>query len=78
MKFRIRFNKSRGQEGRGTKDHVWRVFAGKKEYLAKHVIIEVPSRSEKECCSDDWNIVCNGEMQIDRETSTITIVDSTV
>lgn len=74
MKIRIRFNKSRGQEGRGTKDHVWRVFAGKKEYLAKHVIIEVPSRSEKECCSDDWNIVADGNIQINRETSTIVVV----
>ncbi|UOF78431.1 hypothetical protein [Caudoviricetes sp.] len=78
MKFRIRFNKTRGNPGRGTKDHVWRVFAGKKEYLAKHVVINVPCRSEKECCSEDWNIVCNGEMQIDRETSTITIVDNTI
>ena len=74
MKFRIRFNKSRGQPGRGTVDHVWRVFAGKKEYLAKHVILIVPSRSEKECCSEDWNIVCEGEMHIDRETSTIKIL----
>ena len=78
MKFRIRFNKSRGQEGRGTKDHVWRVFAGKKEYLAKHVEINVPSRSEKECCSEDWNIVCTGEMLIDRKTSTIKIVAMTI
>lgn len=74
MKFRIRFNKTRGQEGRGTPEHVWRVFAGKKEYLAKHVILIVPSRSEKECCSEDWNIVCEGQMHIDRETSTIKIL----
>lgn len=78
MKFRIRFNKSRGQEGRGTVDHVWRVFAGKKEYLAKHVEINVPSRSEKECYSEDWNIVCTGEMLIDRNTSTIKIVATTI
>jgi hypothetical protein len=74
MKFRIRFNKSAGQEGRGTVDHVWRVFAGKKEYLCKNVILIVPSRSEKDCCSNDWNMVCEGEMQIDRETSTIKIL----
>lgn len=78
MKFRIRFNKSRGQEGRGTPEHVWRVFAGKKEYLAKHVEINVPCRSEKECCSEDWNIVCTGEMLIDRKTSTIKIVAMTI
>jgi len=78
MKFRIRFNKSRGQPGRGTKDHVWRVFADQKEYLAKHVEIGVPSRSEKEGATEDWNIVCEGEMIIDRETSTIKIVDTTI
>lgn len=75
MKFRIRFNKSRGQEGRGTKDHVWRVFIEKKEYLAKHVVINVPSRSEKEAGSEDWNIVCEAEtLDIDRSTSTITLL----
>jgi hypothetical protein len=74
MKFRIRFNKTRGQEGRGTVDHVWRVFADNKEYLAKHVDINVPSRTEKEGASEDWNIVCEGEMHIHRETSSITIL----
>jgi hypothetical protein len=78
MKFRIRFNKSRGQPGRGTPEHVWRVFVGKKEYLAKHVVLDIPSRSEKEEGSEDWNIVCEGEMVIDRETSTIKIVASTI
>ena len=73
MKIRIRYNKTRGQEGRGTVDHVWRVFVGKKEYLAKHVVINVASRSEKECCSEDWNIVCDGQIYIDRDTSTITV-----
>jgi hypothetical protein len=74
MKIRVRFNKSRGQEGRGTVDHVWRVFVGKKEYLAKHVAFTVPVRSEKECCSEDWNMVAHGQIQIDRETSTVTVV----
>lgn len=73
MKIRIRFNKTRGQPGRGTMEHVWRVFSGDKEYLAKQVVINVPSRSEKECCSEDWNIVCEGELQIDRQTATITV-----
>lgn len=73
MKVRIRFNKTRGQPGRGTMDHVWRVFAGNTEYLAKNVVINVPSRSEQECCSEDWNIVCEGNLQIDRQTATITI-----
>lgn len=73
MKIRIRFNKSRGQPGRGTMEHVWRVFAGDTEYLAKHVVINVPCRSEKECCSEDWNMVCDGQLQIDRQTATITV-----
>lgn len=73
MKVRIRFNKSRGQEGRGTKDHVWRIFVDKKEYLAKHVIINIQSHSEKEIDSEDWNIVCDGEINIDKSTSTIVI-----
>lgn len=76
MKFRIRFNKSRGQPGRGTPEHVWRVFSETgKEWLCKHVEINVPSRSEKEGQSEDWNMVCEGSMVIERETSTIKIVD---
>ena len=32
--YTIRFNKTRGQPGRGSIDHVWRIFEnGKKEYL---------------------------------------------
>lgn len=67
----IRFNKTRGQPGRGTVDHVWRVFSGSKEYLAKHVRINVPSWGEKD--KDDWNICCNGVISIDRQTSTIIV-----
>jgi len=74
MKFRIRFNKSRGQPNRGTPDHVWRVFEGDKEYLFKHINITVPVKSEKEADSEDWNIVCEGQLNIDRETSTANIV----
>ena len=55
MKYRIRFNQSRGQPGRGTVEHVWRVLQGDTEWLARHVIIEVPSRSEQE--GQNWNIV---------------------
>jgi len=77
MKYCIRFNKSRGQEGRGTTDHVWRVFeidgTNRKEYLFKHFKINVSSSSEKESDSDDWNVVCNGILTIDRETSTAII-----
>ena len=73
MKYRIRFNKSRGQIGRGTMDHVWRVFEEDKEYLFKHFVVNVPTYSEKEKDSEDWNLVCEGTMTIDRETSTAII-----
>jgi len=73
MKYRIRFNKSRGQAGRGSADHVWRVFEDEKEYLFKHFKLNVPSISGKEANSEDWNVVCEGIMTIDRETSTATI-----
>jgi len=70
-KYCIRFNKTRGQPGRGTPDHVWRVFENGKEFLVKNIKINVPSWGEKS--GDDWNICCYGNMEIDRETSTITI-----
>lgn len=76
MKYRIRFNKSRGQQGRGTMDHVWRVFEGDKEYLLKHISINVPSRSEIDKSGLDWNIVCEGRLVIDRETSTAHIYET--
>lgn len=68
-KYRIRFNKSRGQPGRGTLDHVWRVFENDKEYLFKHLNITVPIKSEKEQDSEDWNIVCHGYLHIDKKNS---------
>lgn len=75
-KYLIRFNKSRGQPGRGSVDHAWRVFENGREYLCKHVAINVP------CCdevskdpmgNDDWNIACEGYMTIDQTNGTITI-----
>jgi len=75
MKIRIRYNKSRGQEGRGTIEHAWRVFVERKEYIAKHVVISVQSRTEQETNSEDWNIVCEADtVDIDRRTSTITLL----
>lgn len=73
-KFLIRFNKNRGQPGRGTVDHVWRVFEDGKEYLLKHVKIETPAWSEQ--TGEDWNIACQGFMELDRSTSTATFRDS--
>ena len=72
-KYCIRFNKSRGQPGRGSVDHVWRVFENGQEYLFKNFKLNVPSESEREANSEDWNVVCHGFMVIDKETSTATI-----
>ena len=72
-KYLIRFNKSRGQPGRGSVDHVWRVFENGKEHLAKHVRIQVPSWSEAD--GPDWNIACKGTMFFFIDTETIVIVE---
>jgi hypothetical protein len=72
-KYRIRFNKNRGQPGRGTFEHVWRVFENNQEYLVKHFKLNVLSESQKETNGEDWNVVCQGFMSIDKETSTVTI-----
>lgn len=72
-KYIIRFNKSRGMEGRGTMDHVWRVFEGEKEFIFKNVNINVRSWGEK--TGNDWSICCEGKMSIDKETSTAIIAD---
>lgn len=72
-KYSIRFNKSRGQDGRGTVDHVWRVFENGKEYLFKHLDIAVPLKDEKDENGTDYNITCTGYMTIDKKTSTAII-----
>jgi hypothetical protein len=73
VKYKIRFNKSRGQENRGTIDHVWRIFEGEKEYLVKHFKLNVPSFSEIDESGADWNLCCNGVLTLDRATSTAII-----
>jgi hypothetical protein len=70
-RYLIRFNKSRGQPGRGTEDHAWRVFENEQEYLFKHLSIKVPIKDEQ--TGEDYNICCYGVMTIDRETSTAII-----
>lgn len=72
-KYRIRFNKTRGQSGRGTMEHVWRVFENEKEYLFKNLDILSPIKSEKDENGVDYNIVCYGYLTIDRNTSTANI-----
>ena len=69
--FHIRYNQTRGQQGRGTVDHVWRVFEDGKEYLTKNVEINVPSRGVK--TGADYSMVCEGTLRLDRETSTAII-----
>ena len=76
-KYSIRFNQSRGQPGRGTVDHVWRVFENGKEFLFKNFILNVPAQSEKDGDSENWNVTCSGKMTIDRATSTA-IIDPAV
>jgi hypothetical protein len=73
MKYHIRFNKSRGQAGRGSMEHVWRVVEGDKESLFKNLNITVPVQSEKDLNGVDYNIVCEGSLTIDRDTSTAII-----
>jgi hypothetical protein len=76
MRYLIRFNKSRGNPGRGSLDHVWRLFENEKEYIVKHVKINVPVWDEVSgdgTSGDNWNFCCIGTMELDRETSTATI-----
>ena len=70
-KFLIRYNKTRGLAGRGSLEHVWRVFENGKEYLFKNFQLNVPSRSEQ--TGGDWNVACEGVLVIDKETSTAII-----
>jgi len=71
--YQIRFNKSRGQPGRGSMDHVWRVFENGKEFLFKNLDIDVPIKSQKDANGQDYNIICQGYLTIDKETSTAVI-----
>ncbi len=74
MKYRIRYNKTKGQPGRGTHEHVWRIFdEGGKEWLAKGVVLKAPSHGELDPNGVDHNIVCEGTLSVDRDTSTVTI-----
>jgi len=75
-KYHIRFNKSRGQPGSGSLNHVWRVFENGEEYLFKHVKINVPCYDETTGNGqghDDWNFACEGFMAIDKKSSTAII-----
>lgn len=74
-KYFIRFNKSRGQPGRGSLLHVWRIFEGDNEYIVKHVNINVPCHDEVTGDgqgNDDWNFACTAYMTLDEKTATAT------
>ena len=73
-KYLIRFNKSRGQPGRGSPLHVWRVFENGREILAKHVRIETRSWTELDDNGQDYNLACYGQMQFYGDTDTVVII----
>jgi hypothetical protein len=72
-KYTIRFNRSKGEPGRGSPEHAWRVFENEQEYIVKNVKINVPSWGEK--TGADWSICCFGFMSIEKESSTIIITE---
>lgn len=74
-KYTIRFNKSRGQPGRGSMLHVWRVFENGREILAKNVRIETRSWTELDANGQDYNIACYGRMMFFDDTDTVVILD---
>lgn len=69
--YKIRFNKSRGLPGRGSVDHVWRIFENDKEFLATNIRINVNSWSGSD--GEDWNIICKGKMTWFTDTDTAII-----
>ena len=74
MKIKIRFNKTRGEPGRGTADHVWRVFDETgKEFICKHILILTKCQGEKDENGQDYNIVAEGNMGINYDESRIKI-----
>lgn len=76
--YKIRYNHSRGQPGRGTNEHVWRVFENGREYIVKNVKINVSSEGKIDDDEMHWNIVCYGYLEIDKVTSTAIINDSPI
>jgi len=75
MKFRVRYNKSAGEPGRGTIDHKWRVFDETgKEWLCKNVRIQTVAWTAIDDNGVDWNFEVEGTMIKEKSTSTIVIV----
>jgi hypothetical protein len=75
MRYRIRYNKSAGQPGRGTVDHKWRIFdENNKELLCKQVVLKTMAWSEMDPNGHDHNLVTDAQIEINRENSTITFI----
>jgi len=75
MKYRVRYNKTAGQPGRGSIEHKWRVFdENNKELLCKNVVLKALAWTDMDPNGVDHNIVTEGEIQIDREHSIITFL----
>jgi hypothetical protein len=55
--------------------HVWRVFEGSREILAKNVRITVPSWTELDANGQDYNIACRGRMMFFEDTDTVVITE---
>jgi hypothetical protein len=55
--------------------HVWRVFEGEREILAKNVRITVPSWTELDANGQDYNIACRGRMMFFEDTDTVVIME---
>jgi len=74
MKYRIRINHTLGNPRRGSTEHVSRVFdETNKELIFKNFILNVPSSGEKDEVGENWNVTCEGELTIDKSTSTAII-----
>jgi len=75
MRYRIRYNKTAGQPGRGTELHKWRVFdENNKERLCKQVILKALAWTEIDPNGHDYNLVTDAEIEINREHSIITFL----
>ena len=55
--------------------HVWRVFEGERETVAKHVRIETRSWTELDANGQDYNIACRGRMMFFEDTDTVVITE---
>jgi len=75
MRYRISINKRKGTNGGGTDDHHWAILDEKfKMIICKHLFIRTPSWMERGCSDEDWMVVTEGQLEINKPTSTVEIV----